>query len=296
MPHLDKARTLSKAALLRGRLEFAAGKTDEAIADVMAVLKLARDCGSSPVLVSLLVDAAIEKSATEVLAANLGLTSPEQLDQLVKAIDALPATPSPAECIRHEGKMFGDWIARVIDAEAAKVTDPKAGGKVLEALFQVVDAGAAANANEGERRNVFDPLSVADVRESLRLARADYERAATIADMPVAGRRSRWAEYEAGISNAGPAGSREQAMRALSGYLLPAVARFCEKIDEANVRRQLLLQAIKAKRQGPDAIRGSTISDHGPIEYRVTDNGFEVSCRSGSTDKPVALEVGHARR
>lgn len=295
LPHLEKARALSKAALLRARLEFAAGKTDEAIADVMAVLKLARDCGSSPVLISLLVDAAIEKSATEVLAANLDRLSPEQLGQVAQAIDALPATPSPADCIRHEGWMFGDWLARRIDAEAATVADPKAGGKVLMALFEKFNAPAATDANEADRRKVFDLLSVADVRESLQIARADYERSATIADMPAAERRGRWAEYEAGISKAGPAGSREQAMRLLSRYFVPAVAGVCEKADEAHVRRQLLLLALKAKRQGADAVRGSTIRGHGPVEYRATDAGFELSCRSGSADKPVVLQVGHPR-
>ena len=107
LPHLEKARALSTAALLRARLGFAAGKTDEAVADVVAVLKLARDCGSSPVLISLLVDAAIEKSATEVLEANLARLSPEQLDRLAQAIEALPATPSVADCMRQEGKNSG---------------------------------------------------------------------------------------------------------------------------------------------------------------------------------------------
>ena len=59
LPHLQKARELSRAALLRARLRFAAQATDEAVADVVAVLKMARDCGSSRVLVSLLVDIAI---------------------------------------------------------------------------------------------------------------------------------------------------------------------------------------------------------------------------------------------
>ena len=241
LPHLEKARALSNAALLRARLGFAAGKTDEAVADVVAVLKLARDCGSSPSLISLLVDAAIEKSATEVLEANLARLSPEQLDRLAKAIEALPATPSVADCTRHEGKIVGDWMARVIDAEAAKVADPKAGGKVLAALFPYVGA-------DDERRKLVDLLSVADVRESLRLARADYEQAAAIADLPAAERRSRWADFEAGIAKAGPAGSREQAMRAISSWFVPPTAKICERVDEANVRRQLLLQAIKAKR------------------------------------------------
>ena len=146
--------------------------------------------------------------------------------------------------MRQEGKNFGDWMARVIDAEAAKVDGPKAGGKVLAALF----ARAFGDANEAERRKLPDLLSVADVRESLRLARTGYEQAAAIADLPAAERRSRWADFEAGISKAGLAGSREQAMRAISSMFIPAAAKVCEKVDEANVRRQLLLQAIKAKR------------------------------------------------
>jgi hypothetical protein len=57
------------------------------------------------------------------------------------------------------------------------------------------------------------------------------------------------------------------------------------------VRRQLLVLAIKIQRQGADAIRGSTIPGHGPVEYRVTNTGFELRCHPGSTDKPVVLQV-----
>jgi hypothetical protein len=106
--HLDKARAISKAALLRARLEFAAGKADDAVADVIAVLKLARDCGSSPLMVSVLVGGVIEKSATEVLEANLGRLAPHQRDRLAQSIEALPMTPSAEECIRHENRYVGD--------------------------------------------------------------------------------------------------------------------------------------------------------------------------------------------
>jgi hypothetical protein len=106
--HLDQARAISKAALLRARRQFAAEKPEDAIADVMAVLKLARDCGSSPLMVSLLVGGVIEKSAIEVLEANLGQLAPQQRDRLAQSIEALPATPSAEECIRHENRYVGD--------------------------------------------------------------------------------------------------------------------------------------------------------------------------------------------
>ena len=108
MPHLQQARDLARAALLRARLQFAAKATDEAVADVVAVLKMARDCGSSPLMISLLVDFAIEDMATEVLAANLASLSPPQLDSLIVALKTLPATPSVADCKRFEGQFHGE--------------------------------------------------------------------------------------------------------------------------------------------------------------------------------------------
>ena len=93
LPHLQKARDLSRVALLRARLRFAAGATDEALGDVLAVLKMARDCGGSPVLISLLVDIAMENMATEVLAANLPKLTPQQLDGLAAAGRRSPPRP-----------------------------------------------------------------------------------------------------------------------------------------------------------------------------------------------------------
>ena len=55
--------------------------SEPAVADVIAVLKLARDCGSSPLMVSLMVGGVIEKSATEVLEANLSRLAPQQRDR-----------------------------------------------------------------------------------------------------------------------------------------------------------------------------------------------------------------------
>ena len=203
LPHLQKARELSRAALLRARLRFAAQATDEALADVVAVLKMARDCGSSPLLVSLLVDMAIENMATEVLAANLVRLAPQQLDGLAAALKTLPATPSVVDCMQLEGQIFGDWMERFIDAEAAKLDDPQAGGKVLAALFQQMNGGSPPDANEADaaqRRKLLESLTVADVRESLRRLRADYAQSAKIAGLPSAERRGRWNEFESQLA------------------------------------------------------------------------------------------------
>ena len=110
LPHLAKARELSKAALLRARLRFAANETAAALTDVWATMKLARDVGQSPVLISLLVDTAIEASASETLALHSPKLTGEELDAMAKRIIELPATSTAAECIAMEGNSFADWF------------------------------------------------------------------------------------------------------------------------------------------------------------------------------------------
>lgn len=191
MPHLQQARDLARAALLRARLRFAAKATDEAVADIAAVLKMAHDCGSSPLLISLLVDFAIEDMATEVLAANLATLSPPQLDSLAVALKTLPATPSVADCKRFEGRFHGE----------------------------------------------------SQLSESF-------------------------------LTSFAKAGFRE---------------------EQGMMRKQLLLLAIHVQLNGPDAIKDATVPDHGPVEYRKTNSGFELRCRLKSADEPVVLSVATAR-
>ena len=188
LPHLQKARELSRTALLRARLRFAAGETDAAVEDVVAVLKMARDSGRSPLLISLLVDIAIEKTATEVLAANLPRLQPEQLDQLAVSLKQLPPTATFADCVHLEGRLFGGWLERRVETEAAKLADPKAGGKLITAIQREGifgdDGKADASDPEGQRqRDMIQSLTVAEVRESLRRLRADYEEMAKIASL-----------------------------------------------------------------------------------------------------------------
>ncbi len=229
LPHLQKARDLSRAALLRARLRFAAEAADAAVSDVVAVLKMARDCGGSPVLVSLLVDIVMENMATEVLAANLPKLTPQQLDGLSAAWKTLPTTPLMADCVQLEGRLFGDWIERLLNTEAAKVNDPQAGGQVLEAMFQRLQAdGSSTDANDAEaaqRRKLLESATVADVRESLRLLRADYAELTRIAALAPAERRARCAEFDAKLAAGRKSALREDALRALSHVCLPAIAK-----------------------------------------------------------------------
>jgi hypothetical protein len=292
LPHIQSARALAKAALVRARLEFATGSIDDAVADGVATLKLARDCASSRLLISLLVGNAIEKSASEVLAANLSRLSPNQLDQLTEVIAALPATPSAAACIRNEGQMFAGWLSRSLSVEEAKATAANAAGNFLAKLTNDVVAGnETADADNAARRKQLETVLWADVQESVRLFQLDYEKAAALAALPAADRGDEMAAFEAGVTAAPTGGIREAARRALSRGYLPAVTKFCKRVDEAEVRRQLLLLAITVQQRGAGTICDATIPGYGPVSHHVIDAGFELRCQPASTDKPVILAV-----
>lgn len=293
LPHLPNAMELSQAALLRARLGFAADATDDAVADIVAVLKMARDCAASAMLMPLTVDRALEKRATEMLAGNLPRLSAAQLDDLAETLRDLPATPAVAECVRHEAELMSDWIEAFINAEAAKnaekaqITDGD-GGSILDTLYEVGLAGGPAPPH-------FKEFTMADLRESLRLLRADYAAVADILDLPPADRRSRLAEWNANRPKARPTDG-EGRVRRLSWDLVPNVSSFAEQDDRLRARRELLRLAIDVQRLGPDAAKGVTLPGQKPIEYHPTATGFVLVCGSASTVRPASQSADPAAK
>ena len=133
------------------------------------------------------------------------------------------------------------------------------------------------------------------MRESLRLLRADYAQSAKIAGLRPAERRGRWTEFKAQLAETRKSAKPADVLRTLSQLFLPAIAKVADREDQLHVRRSLLTFAIQVQRHGPDTIKGAAVPDHGPVEYRQTDAGFELRCQPGSADKPEVLQVGTAK-
>jgi len=291
LPHLQKARELGRVALLRARQRFAASEIDAAVTDVLAVLKMARDCGSSPILISFLVDVAIEKLAIEVLAAHLPLLKKEQLDQLAASLRELPPTSDVASSIHGEDRLFGDWFDRKLNTLAAKFNDPQAGGTLLAAIG--ASLGIESNFNpkpddaEGKRQaELLKSLSVADIRTSLQRLHSDYAELGKIAALPFDERAARINTFEESLSVARKLKTREDALRYLPALLLPAVKNVLTREEQHLVRRQLLEQAIRVQRDGADALQ--TI--HGKkVEHHKTATGFELRCPCGTAQEVLAI-------
>ncbi len=294
LPHVDKALDLSHVALLRARQRFAAGETDAALSDVLAVFKLARDCGASPIVVSMFVDSAIEKSASEVLAVHMSQLKKEQLHQLMAALHELPSTSDLASTIQEEERLVCDWLEREINTEFARLNDPQAGGKVVLAiispLFYVGGPGPSDEeaAEEKRKAELLKSLSMADVRESLKRLRSDYAELQRIAGLPFAERAERVKSLVAPVSTASKMTTRDDALR----YLSVVMNHFdwnmvFAREEQLHARRQLLLQALRVQSEGADAVQ----EIHGKkVEYLQTATGFELRCLVGN--EPEVLKVG----
>jgi hypothetical protein len=294
MPHCQHARDLAAAGVLRARMAFAKGETASAINDILAVLRLARDCGRDPATIAILVDVAVERNANQVLATHLSQLTPAQLDDLRMRLQALPATQNAAAAFRDESDLFAGWVARMIEEEAAKDQDPKAGERILmkiQSEAQIGDSLKGATEEETQRRrDLISSATVDDLRAMVQTMRADYAELARIADLPYLDRAAQFAKFDEGLAKSQQLANRDDLQRVLSIDFLPSYTMVSRRIEESYVRRQLLELAIRALRDGHETIRGASI--HG-VEVKTvsSDMGLQLTYQLPGAEKPEVLIV-----
>lgn len=267
LPHLSKARQLARIACLRAEASFASGDASEATDNIGAVIALGRHCGKDAILISLLVDYAIEQMAINTIAANLPSLDQQQLKALAEQLDSLPELPGVVDAVRAEKELFAGWIIRVLS---------KPDGK--EQL-----SGVIPDAEDIAKHS----------REELLAAAKDvygfYDRLAEV----VAGSPAEVKQAEKrlmtdpGIKGPG----RDMALG-----LVPAIgsARMVEA--EHQTRLALMKAAIAVQLDGPEVLKGDAHQDpfgSGPFTYTKTADGFELkSSFVNRKDEPVSLTVG----
>lgn len=296
VPHLDKAIELSRVALLRARGRFAAGESDAALSDVLAVLKLARDCGSSPLVISLFVDEALEKSAGDVLSMHLDRLNTQQTDQLTAALRELPLTSDLATTILQDQRMSCDWLEREIIKEVARLNDQKAAGQALYTITaQLGFVGGPSPtedqvAEEKRKADLLKSLSFADIQESLQQLRSSFAELHKIAELPISERAERIKALSKPWTAVNKIESHEDAIRYISKVMMPFDwNNVFIREERLHVRRQLLEQALRVHVDGADAVQ----KIYGKkVEYRKTASGFELRCPVGDTSEVITVGGG----
>ncbi len=272
IPHLSKAREIALIACLQADASFAGGDASAATDNLGAVITLGRHCGADAILISLLVDFAIERLAIDTIAANLSSLDQEQLKALEQELESLPTLPTVADGVRAEKELWVGWMIQVLSKPDGK--------EQLLALLSSVLPDSGEEIVKHSREELL--TAVEDVYEFYdRLA----EEAAKSPDEVRQAEKRLMAEP--GIKGPG---------RDLAVGLVPAIGSARAAEAEHQTRLALIKAAVAVQLDGPDVLQNDAYRDpfgSGQFTYTKKANGFEL--RSSFVDRkgePVSLVAG----
>lgn len=276
LPHLSKARMLARFACLRARYRFQEGRPVEAWQDVKDTLILSRHVGSEALLISFLVQIAMERRAISALASDLPNYPKAELKNMLAELKSLPPSATVRQGIEGERRWMLGWIrGKAIDV-AGKSRDERI--RFLKPLL-----GIDSDANKDADALLQD---VDAVRKMLNELDGYYDEMAGLEELPEAERNSAWKEMERRIQEGDNPWAR---------LLLPAIGSVFSSAQEATVQMAMLQAGVDIVRAGSSRLEHhqDPVGD-GPFQIKKFPGGFELTSQMVYRDKPVTLTVGRA--
>ncbi len=138
LPHLARLKGIAQAARLRAMWHLQHGRQADARDDLLAAFALGRNSARDGVLISVLVQIAIENIICSAVAENFHQFSPESLKQLVDGFDAAPPRTTVAAVIGGEESLFAKWMAgRILQL---RKENPGNEAKVMAGIQELVES------------------------------------------------------------------------------------------------------------------------------------------------------------
>lgn len=123
LPGLSKAKLLAQSARLRVLWHLEHHRPDDARDDLIAAFVLGRQVSKDGILISALVQVAMENILVSSIAENWFRFTPETLRQILDGLAAAPARGTIKECVATERMAFKDWYMRRIQEFRANSRD-----------------------------------------------------------------------------------------------------------------------------------------------------------------------------
>jgi hypothetical protein len=140
LPGLAKAKAAAQTARLRAMWHLQNGKPDEARDDLLAAFALGRNVSHDRVLISALVQFAIESILASIVAENAYQLPPETLRQLADGFEAAPRQGSVADCVAVENLSFYQYFVRKIEDFRAQ-DESRALARIREVMGNSFNSG-----------------------------------------------------------------------------------------------------------------------------------------------------------
>jgi hypothetical protein len=148
LPHLAKAKAIAVAADLRARYFLERGKENKAVQDLLGAFVLGRQAANDGILISALVQIAIENIVVRCVAENFHGFSSESLKQLLEGMDASPARGTVSQSIGTGERALVGWFANRISEFQSKYPNDEA--KVMSEIREML---SLATVDEGGKKD-----------------------------------------------------------------------------------------------------------------------------------------------
>jgi hypothetical protein len=278
LPHVSKARELSRLAMFRARWNFAHGKPAEGVEDLVDAMTLARHLAAEPILINLLCDHTLETIASNVAAVELNRMGTAELRVFAEKLGSLPPAVMPRQAVLGERDLFIDPIIRVL-------SKPDGKEKMFQAFGDVDASDPAIKA--------LKSLSREQLLEGAKGVRPLYDKLAALMDQPIADVEKNEEKLAAWLAD--PA--LNEPTRAVAKMILPGYGA----VIRADVRYKLCLTLLRAavavKLEGPETLSNPAYHDpfaKAPFLYEGLGDGFRLQSKTPNpeTGKPLVLETG----
>ena len=135
LPGLAKAKSLAQASRLRVRWHLEQGRPDAAREDFLASFVMGRQLSRDGLLISALVQLAIENIMASSIAENWFRFPSKTLDEVMVGIRTGPARGTMLECVPTEWTAMRDWFAlKIRNLQATSESEAEAMRKAIQIL------------------------------------------------------------------------------------------------------------------------------------------------------------------
>lgn len=272
LPHLSKARQLGRVAGLRARYRFHNDDQQGAVEDVVATLVLARRTGGEALLISVLVQFAIEEIAVQAIAPQLLDLSEAQLSQFAAQLSTLPPRTTIGQGIESERKWILGWMRR-------KFVSSNSAEEREEALRDLLGDNHPELSKAREYLNDTDT-----VEKHLDEVGKYYDEMQRILKLPGTELPAAWNDLEGRI---------KQEPNGLVQLLLPAIGSAQRAEQTALARLAMLETAMAIVQDGDDALaKHVDPAGGGPFRLQRVGGAFQLTSKAVHRDKPLRITFG----
>ncbi|MBL9138332.1 MAG: hypothetical protein JNK85_20855 [Verrucomicrobiales bacterium] len=288
LPHLAKAKSVASAAQFRMRYFVAQGQAGEAVRDAVGALALGRHLGRDSVLISTLVQIAIDAIVSSAVAEHFYGLDAAAAGQLLAGLESIPKPTTISECVDKGERSFGRWFRARIEAFRAS-----SGGDEAKVLAEIREL-FARNIREEKDYELADQF----IREAGGTAEAVYQAAleleafydelTAITKLP---RETYAAAADAFFARV------SSGKNPLVKELLPAMKRAREKEFRAEARLGLLRAGLRYRQHGEDGWRsvpdpfGSGPFAFTRFSFQGKDRGFQLASGFEGDPREVLIFV-----